>query len=240
MGGGHVACLLDSESPTTPRCRTTRGATCIQVSIRGEQLANEQLAVASSRTTSGGTGTAVLQRLRAAAADPPRLRGGGPRLRSAALASRPLEVHDDGEQTRDLTSTASVTEVLVNAVRRGVTAEVPVNLGFGRRRWANEAFRELADVLGGQSEMVCTEPRLGDVGDSQADNRRLRVLFPDAAPVRFRDGLKPPSNGSGPARSAIRRAVNPFSADRPTSFVSLVQATARRHVLEQSSGDRLP
>jgi UDP-glucose 4-epimerase len=33
------------------------------------------------------------------------------------------------------------------------------------------------------------EPRAGDVRDSQADNSRLRELFPEVQPVSLRSGL---------------------------------------------------
>jgi UDP-glucose 4-epimerase len=112
-----------------------------------------------------------------------------PAFTAAALDGRPLTVHGDGEQTRDFTSVASVTAVLVDAVRRGVTADGPVNLAFGSRRSVGDVVAELADVLEAELPVVHTDPRPGDVRDSQADDSRLRALFPDAAPVAFRDGL---------------------------------------------------
>lgn len=112
-----------------------------------------------------------------------------PAFVSAAVAGRALEVHGDGEQTRDFTSVASVAAVLVDAVRRGVTADGPVNLAFGSRRTINAAATELAEVMGHELAVTHTDPRPGDVRDSQADDTRLRELFPDAAPVAFRDGL---------------------------------------------------
>lgn len=112
-----------------------------------------------------------------------------PAFVSAAVAGRALEVHGDGEQTRDFVSVASVADVLAAAVRRGTTCRGPVNLAFGSRRSVNEVVEELADLMGDELPVAHTEPRPGDVRDSQADDTRLRALFPDAAPVAFRDGL---------------------------------------------------
>lgn len=112
-----------------------------------------------------------------------------PAFVSAALAGQPLQVHGDGAQTRDFISVATVVHVLADALWRGVTADGPVNLAFGSRRAITDVVAELADVVGEELEVVHTAPRSGDVRDSQADDTRLRALFPRAAPVAFRDGL---------------------------------------------------
>ena len=39
-------------------------------------------------------------------------------------------------------------------------------------------------------ERAHTDPRAGDVRDSQADQTSLRSLFPDIEPTPFRDGLQ--------------------------------------------------
>lgn len=112
-----------------------------------------------------------------------------PAFVSAALNGQPLRVHGDGAQTRDFISVATVVHVLADALQRGVTADGPVNLAFGSRRAISDVVVELADVLGVELDVVHTAPRPGDVRDSQADDTRLRALFPRVAPVAFRDGL---------------------------------------------------
>lgn len=112
-----------------------------------------------------------------------------PAFVSAAVGGQPLQVHGDGVQTRDFISVATVVHVLADALHRGVTAHSPVNLAFGSRRSINDVVAELGEVMGGELEVVHTAPRPGDVRDSQADDTRLRELFPRAAPVAFRDGL---------------------------------------------------
>ncbi|MFP5487593.1 MAG: NAD-dependent epimerase/dehydratase family protein, partial [Acidimicrobiia bacterium] len=108
----------------------------------------------------------------------------------AALADRPLVIHGDGEQSRDFTYVGTVVAVLADAVRRTVTSDVPVNLAFGSRITLLDVIAELEDLLGHPVEREHVDPRAGDVRHSQADNSRLRALFPDVAPVPFTDGLR--------------------------------------------------
>ncbi|MCU7825770.1 NAD-dependent epimerase/dehydratase family protein [Kitasatospora sp. DSM 101779] len=113
-----------------------------------------------------------------------------PAFLDAALAGRPLTVHGDGGQSRDFTYVGTVAQVLTEAVLRRVVHPDPVNLAFGTRTTLLELVGELGSVLGRPLETEHTEPRAGDVRDSQADNGRLRELFPDVRPVPLREGLE--------------------------------------------------
>lgn len=112
-----------------------------------------------------------------------------PAFVSAALEDRPLPVHGDGLQTRDFTYVGSVTALIADALRRGVTSATPVNLAFGTRRSLRDVIDALQRELGRPVEVVFGPPRPGDVRHSQADQTRLRALFPDVEPVAFEDGL---------------------------------------------------
>ncbi|MEV6813683.1 NAD-dependent epimerase/dehydratase family protein [Micromonospora sp. NPDC051296] len=112
-----------------------------------------------------------------------------PKFVTAALRGRPLQVHGDGHQTRDFTYVRSVTEVIVDAVRRRVSAADVVNLAFGVRVSLRELIAELEEVLGRRLEVSHGPPRAGDVRDSQADSGRLRELFPSARQYPLRTGL---------------------------------------------------
>jgi UDP-glucose 4-epimerase len=113
-----------------------------------------------------------------------------PAFLDAALAGTPLSVHGDGKQSRDFTTVASVCTVLVDAVLRRVTAEGPVNLAFGTRRTLLEVIAVIEQILGHDLDVVHTDPRPGDVRHSQADQTRLRQLFPDVAAQDFEEGLR--------------------------------------------------
>ncbi|MFW6034409.1 MAG: NAD-dependent epimerase/dehydratase family protein [bacterium] len=113
-----------------------------------------------------------------------------PAFISAALSGRPLRVFGDGLQTRDFTYVDTVVNTIVDAIARRVTSDAPVNLAFGTRTTLLELIAELESVLDRPLDVQHEPPRPGDVRDSQADNSRLRALFPDIAPVALREGLR--------------------------------------------------
>jgi UDP-glucose 4-epimerase len=113
-----------------------------------------------------------------------------PAFVSAAVAGQPLPVHGDGRQTRDFTYVGSVVRVLVAALNERVTAPGPVNLAFGGRSSLLELIALLETVLGRTLPVRHGPARAGDVRDSQADQTRLRGLFPDIEPVPLARGLQ--------------------------------------------------
>lgn len=113
-----------------------------------------------------------------------------PAFVDAAMSGRPVEVHGDGSQTRDFTYVGTVGRVLADAVLRKVVHPEPVNLAFGTRTSLRELLAELESVLGAPIAARHTDPRPGDVPHSQADNARLRALFPEVRPVPLREGLE--------------------------------------------------
>jgi UDP-glucose 4-epimerase len=112
-----------------------------------------------------------------------------PAFIDAALAGRPLPVHGDGLQTRDFTFVDSVVAVLLDALVRRVSSAEPVNLAFGGRSTLVDLVAALEVLLGRPLERQHLPPRPGDVGHSQADQRRLRELFPAIEPIPLLDGL---------------------------------------------------
>ena len=113
-----------------------------------------------------------------------------PAFVDAALAGRPVTVHGDGTQSRDFTFVGTVTATIADALVRRVTSNEPVNLAFGTRITLLEALDTLEGIVGDPIEREHSDPRAGDVKHSQADNTRLRALFPDIEPVPFEAGLR--------------------------------------------------
>ena len=111
-----------------------------------------------------------------------------PAFIDAALDGRPLQIHGDGEQSRDFTFVGSVVEVLTGAVVRRVTAS-PTNLAFGTRTTVNQLAELLGDVLGSSLAIEYLPPRPGDVPHSQASAARLSRLFEGTSPIGLRQGL---------------------------------------------------
>jgi UDP-glucose 4-epimerase len=113
-----------------------------------------------------------------------------PAFVSQALSGQALPVNGDGTQTRDFTFVGTVATVLTDAVRRGVTAAVPVNLAYGSRVSLLELIATLEDVIGHPLRRHHLRPRAGDVAHSQADHAHLRRLFPDVRPIPLAEGLR--------------------------------------------------
>lgn len=107
----------------------------------------------------------------------------------AALSGKPLMIHGDGEQTRDFTYVGTVTATISDALQRRVTSLDPVNLAFGTRHSLLHLVSLLEDHFGKELARNHSEPRAGDVKDSQADSHRLEELFPDITPVDLAKGL---------------------------------------------------
>jgi len=108
----------------------------------------------------------------------------------AALTGEPLTVHGDGTQSRDFTYVGTVTEVIVDAINRGVTCDSPVNLAFGSRTNLLGVIDRLGELTDQPLTVKHVATRPGDVLHSQADNSLLRSLFPDVAPLPLDDGLR--------------------------------------------------
>lgn len=113
-----------------------------------------------------------------------------PAFVSAALEGRPLVVHGDGKQTRDFTFVDTVTEVLCDAVLRRVTNPEPVNLAFSSRTDLLTVISLLEKILERHLDVTFSDARPGDVRDSQADQTRLRELFPAVEPIDLESGLR--------------------------------------------------
>jgi len=113
-----------------------------------------------------------------------------PAFISAALTGKPLTVHGDGRQTRDFTYVGTVAAVLADAVVRRVTSPTPVNLAFGSRTDLLGVIGLLEGLLGRDLAVEHVPPRAGDVRDSQADQAKLRELFPSVEPTPLEDGLR--------------------------------------------------
>jgi UDP-glucose 4-epimerase len=113
-----------------------------------------------------------------------------PTFVAAALRGEPLPVHGDGAQTRDFTYVGTVASVLAQTVTRTLTDLEPVNLAFGTRVSLLELIDVLEAVLGTPLDRQHSEPRPGDVHDSQADQSRVRALFPGIEPVGLEEGLR--------------------------------------------------
>ncbi|ASR36317.1 hypothetical protein BAY61_16340 [Prauserella marina] len=107
----------------------------------------------------------------------------------AALEERPLTVHGDGTQSRDLTFVDTVVGVLADAVEGTVTSERPVNLGSGVATTVNEVIGLLSTSLGRTLPVDFAPAPTDAARHSTADITALRALFPGFDPVPLERGL---------------------------------------------------
>lgn len=113
-----------------------------------------------------------------------------PTFISAALAREPLRINGDGSYSRDFTNVDTVCEILLSSAENNVCAPEPVNLAFGTNTTINNLATEISQILDIPLERQYCPPRIGDVPHSQADNSRLRELFPHVDPVPLETGLQ--------------------------------------------------
>lgn len=112
-----------------------------------------------------------------------------PKFLDAAFNDQPAIVYGDGEQSRDFTFVDTVCAVITTAVRQKIFSPDPVNLAYGTNTSLLELLDEIEDQLGHPVAREHAEPRVGDVRTSQANNSRVRELFPKVDPVSLEKGL---------------------------------------------------
>jgi nucleoside-diphosphate-sugar epimerase len=109
---------------------------------------------------------------------------------SALCDGRRPTIFGDGEHTRDFTYVANVVDGVLRACdAKGASGEV-INVATGGRISLNQLFRTIRDCVGANVEPVYTDPRPGDVKDSQADIGKARRLLGYEPIVAFDEGLK--------------------------------------------------
>jgi UDP-glucose 4-epimerase len=113
-----------------------------------------------------------------------------PAFVDAALRGVPLPVNGDGSQSRDFTYIDTLTSVIVDALNRRVTSDLPVNLAYGTRTDLLTVISMIDELVDGALTVEHGPDRVGDVPHSQADSSRIGELFPDITPVPLEIGLK--------------------------------------------------
>lgn len=113
-----------------------------------------------------------------------------PKFLDAIRRGDEIEVHGDGEQSRDFTSVHAVVDALTKATLRHLSSPMPINLAFGTRTTLNEVIELLRSWHPSRISVRHVDSRHGDVRHSQADSTRLRALIPDTRVPELTDALK--------------------------------------------------
>jgi UDP-N-acetylglucosamine/UDP-N-acetyl-alpha-D-glucosaminouronate 4-epimerase len=108
---------------------------------------------------------------------------------SALCEDRCPTIYGDGEQTRDFTYVANVVDGVLRACHApGASGEI-INVATGGRISLNQLFETVKRKVGSQLQPIYSEPRAGDVRDSQADIGKAERLLGYTPSVSFDDGL---------------------------------------------------
>jgi UDP-glucose 4-epimerase len=113
-----------------------------------------------------------------------------PRFLAQALAGEPLEVHGDGEQSRDFTYIDNVVQANVLAMTTpGVSGEV-FNVACGTRHSLLAIADAIAGFLGRRLERNHVAARAGDVRHTQADIGKVERLLGYRPAIDFATGMR--------------------------------------------------
>jgi UDP-N-acetylglucosamine/UDP-N-acetylgalactosamine 4-epimerase len=114
-----------------------------------------------------------------------------PRFLAAALAGAPMEIHGDGEQSRDFTHVDDAVEATLLAA--AATAEAcgrAFNVAGGERVTVNDLAARLAREAGSAVAPAHLPARAGEVRDSQADLTAAREWLGYVPRVPLSEGLR--------------------------------------------------
>jgi UDP-glucose 4-epimerase len=114
-----------------------------------------------------------------------------PAVVRAVLAGRPVEVHGDGEQTRDMTYISDTVAGALAAATSSHAVGVAFNLGSGVEASVNDMVQLILEALERPEHPVRhVSPRPGDVRRLVADTARARSTFGFATETPLAAGLQ--------------------------------------------------
>ena len=105
-----------------------------------------------------------------------------------AQAGKPLEVHGEGDQTRDF---VHVSDIVRANLAAGVTPHTgrAYNIGTGQETSIQELAETIRDLVGTDAPITHTDPRPGDISRSRADLTRSTERLGYEPTVELSDGL---------------------------------------------------
>ena len=106
-----------------------------------------------------------------------------------ARSGRDLTVHGDGSQTRDFVHVSDVVEANLRAATTDHVGEA-FNVGTGRSVTIRELAELVRDATGSDSDVVHTDPRPGDVDQSEADVSKARERLGFSATTDVEAGIR--------------------------------------------------
>jgi len=105
-------------------------------------------------------------------------------------AGRPIDVHGDGEQSRDFTYVGNVVDATIRAGHAdGASGEI-FNVAAGSPASVNAIADTIGELLGRPVEKRFLPSRAGDIRDSWADLTKAKRILGYEPAVDLRDGLR--------------------------------------------------
>jgi UDP-N-acetylglucosamine/UDP-N-acetyl-alpha-D-glucosaminouronate 4-epimerase len=113
-----------------------------------------------------------------------------PKFINALLATEPITVYGDGEQSRDFTYVDNVVEANLLAMRVGDASGRVFNIGCGERISLNTLIHLLKRILGAEATVNYTDPKPGDVRHSLADITLASCILGYSPRIMVEEGLR--------------------------------------------------
>jgi nucleoside-diphosphate-sugar epimerase len=113
-----------------------------------------------------------------------------PRFVTAIASGDPIEIHGDGEQSRDFTYVGNVVDATISAgSAAGASGEI-FNVAAGAPASVNTIADTIGEILGKPVERRHLPPRAGDIRDSWADLSKSQRVLGYAPEIALADGLR--------------------------------------------------
>ena len=113
-----------------------------------------------------------------------------PKFINALLATEPITVYGDGEQSRDFTYVDNVVEANLIAMRVGDAPGKVFNIGCGERISLNTLIDLLKRILGTEATVNLADPKSGDVRHSLADITLASRILGYRPKIMVEEGLR--------------------------------------------------
>lgn len=113
-----------------------------------------------------------------------------PKFFDATFKGYPLEIHGDGEQSRDFTYVADVIDVLAQTLNKDSAPSTPVNLAFGYPTSINKLVQLIQKITKTSINFTYSNARIGDIKNSSADSSDLISAFPEIKQTPIEVGLR--------------------------------------------------
>ena len=113
-----------------------------------------------------------------------------PRFVTAIAAGEQIEIHGDGEQSRDFTYVGNVVDATIRAGAAGGASGEIFNVAAGSPASVNKLADTIGEILGKSVERTHLPSRAGDIRDSWADLSKSKRVLGYAPLVGLEDGLR--------------------------------------------------